>query len=122
VKWQKNFYNSKKNLACLNAKRKHRPVAHRAPLSNRVELSSLSQFRAHRIAVSRLEALAIASTRVRFSGLWPLMVSVVVSIQMRKMFVEVRKMFLNVRLLSRMFVKGRRVGTSEPNSCSCEPA
>jgi hypothetical protein len=48
---------------------------------------------------------------------WIAMVSVVVSIQMRKMLAEVRKMFEIGDMLSRMFVKGRRVGTSEPNSC-----
>ncbi len=50
------------------------------------------------------------------------MASVAVSIQMREMFADVRKMVLNARQLSRMFVKGRRVGTSEPNSGSCEVA
>jgi hypothetical protein len=50
------------------------------------------------------------------------MVSVVVSIRMRKMFAEMRKMFSHSDKLSRMFVKGRRVGTSEPNSCSYEAA
>jgi hypothetical protein len=50
------------------------------------------------------------------------MVSVVVSIQMRKMFAEVRRMFSIAPHVSRMFVKGRRVGTSEPSSCSYEPA
>jgi hypothetical protein len=50
------------------------------------------------------------------------MVSVVVSIQMRKMFAEVRKMFVNARHAEQDVVKGRRVGTSEPNSCSYEAA
>jgi len=50
------------------------------------------------------------------------MVSVVVSIRMRKMFAAVRKMFVKRDGLSRMFVKGRQVGTSEPNSCSYEAA
>jgi hypothetical protein len=44
------------------------------------------------------------------------MVSVVVSIRMRKMFAEVRKMFLNARDAEQDVVKGRRVGTSEPDS------
>ncbi len=49
------------------------------------------------------------------------MVSVVVSIQMRKMFAEVRKMFSNGDTLSRMLVNCGLVRTSEGNSCSYEP-
>ena len=33
------------------------------------------------------------------------------TIQMRKVFAKMRKMFLMCVMLSRMFVKGRRVGT-----------
>jgi len=50
------------------------------------------------------------------------MVSVVVSIRMRKMFVEVRKMFLNARHAEQDVRKGGLVRTSEPNSCSYEAA
>jgi hypothetical protein len=49
-------------------------------------------------------------------------VSVVVSIQMRKMFAEVRKMFLNARHAEQDVREGRRVRTSEPISCSYEAA
>ena len=50
------------------------------------------------------------------------MVSVVVSIQMRKMFAEVRKMFSNARDAEQDVREGRRVGTSELDSCSYEAA
>ncbi len=42
----------------------------------------------------------------RLASLRIAMVSVVVSIRMRKIFAEVRKMFLYARMLSRMLVKG----------------
>jgi hypothetical protein len=48
------------------------------------------------------------------------MVSVVVSIHMRKMFVAVRKIFVNARHAEQNVRDGGRVGTSEPNSCSYE--
>jgi len=50
------------------------------------------------------------------------MVSVVVSIRMRKMFAAVRKMFVKRDGLSRIFVKGGPVGTSKCDSCSYEAA
>jgi len=50
------------------------------------------------------------------------MVSVVVSIQMRKMFAEARKCSQTRDMLSRMFVNGRRIGTSERDLCSYEAA
>src|SRR3989454_8774833 len=46
------------------------------------------------------------------------MVSVVVSIRMRKMFVDVRTMFVKARTAEQVFVKGRLVGTSEASSRS----
>jgi hypothetical protein len=50
------------------------------------------------------------------------MVSVVVSIRTRKMFAEVREMLLDARLAEQDVRERRLVRTSEPNSCSCEPA
>jgi hypothetical protein len=50
------------------------------------------------------------------------MVSVVVSIRMRKVFAEVRKMFSNARHAEQDVRKGGLVRTSEPNSCSYEAA
>jgi len=50
------------------------------------------------------------------------MVSVVVSIRMRKMFAAVRKMFQKRDGLSRIFVKGRPVGSSNCDSGPCEAA
>ena len=50
------------------------------------------------------------------------MVSVVVSIRMRKMFAEVRKMFSNARRAEQDVREGRLIGTSERNSCSSEGA
>ena len=58
----------------------------------------------------------------RHTCLWIAMVSVVVSIQMRRMFGEVRKMFVHARHAEQDVREGRRVGTSEPNSCSYEAA
>jgi hypothetical protein len=50
------------------------------------------------------------------------MVSVVVSIQMRKMFAKVRKMLANAPQAEQDVREGRRVGTSKPISCSYEAA
>jgi len=50
------------------------------------------------------------------------MVSVVVSIQTRKMLAETRRMFVNARKAEQDVRKGGLVRTSEPNSCSCEAA
>ena len=49
-------------------------------------------------------------------------VSVVVSIQMRKMFAEMCKMFVNVRHAEQDVRKRQARRTSEPNSCSYEAA
>jgi len=50
------------------------------------------------------------------------MVSGVVSLQMRKIFVEVRKAFSNARGSERVFVKDGLVKTSEPDTRSGEGA
>ena len=50
------------------------------------------------------------------------MVSVVVSIQMRKMFAEVPKMFVNAGYAEQDVREWQASRTSEPDSCSYEAA